>query len=46
VEQEDGMDLIDREDEALEEFEDELDFDQDQPSLDDYTPYEDEDLED
>jgi len=37
VEQEDEMDLIDREDEALEEFQDEFDFDQNQPSLDDYT---------
>ena len=46
VEQEDGIDLIDREDEALEEFDDELDFDQNQPSLDDYTPDEDEDSED
>jgi hypothetical protein len=46
VEQEDGIDIIDREDEALEEFEDELDFDQNQPSLDDYTPDEDEDSED
>ena len=45
VEQEDTMDLIDREDEALEDFEEELNFDQDQPSLDDYTPDEDEDLE-
>ncbi|QLH78005.1 restriction endonuclease [Halosimplex rubrum] len=42
VEQEDGMDLIDREDEALEEFEDELDFEQEQPSLNDFTPDEDE----
>lgn len=46
VEQEDVQDLIDREDEALEEFEDELDFDQDQPSLDHYTSDEDENSED
>ncbi|MFB6187326.1 MAG: restriction endonuclease, partial [Halobacteriaceae archaeon] len=38
VEQEDAMDLIDREDEALDEFEEELDFteEEDQPSLDEY----------
>lgn len=36
VEQEDVQDLLDREDEALEEFEDEL-YDEDQPSLDDYS---------
>ena len=46
VEQKNVQDLIDREDEALEEFEDELDFDQEQPSLDDYTPDEDKDSED